>query len=146
MNSISNEYIAGLIDGEGYISLLPSRNSLLKVKSFEPVVKLGMTGEISKNIMHYLKEKYGGHMNFRERSKKNPKWKNANYWILKSRKKVLVFLKDIEPYLLIKKEQAILLIEFCELPSSHTRYNAYKPETVERKEIIFEKLKYLKRQ
>lgn len=145
MKDISNQYIAGLIDGEGYIALLPSKQPELHNKSFGPVVKLGMTGSISKMIMDVLYAKYGGHLEYRERSKKNPKWKDVHYWILKSRRKVKIFLDDIEPYLLIKKEQAVLLQEFCTLPSSHTKYGSFSQETVSRKEYIFNYLKELKR-
>jgi hypothetical protein len=136
-------YLAGLIDGEGYLALLPSRNSALKVKSFEPVVKICMTGIESKIIFDQLIKQYGGHLE--TRSKLTTGGRIAYTYILKSKNKVAVLLDDIIDYLVIKQSQAKLLKEFCKLPSSHTRYASYDPKVVARKEELFNELKTLKR-
>lgn len=144
MNTLSLQYIAGLIDGEGYISILPSRSKELRNPSFEPVIKIGMTGKSAKLIFEYLVNSYGGHIDFSERSHKNPKWKDVNTYIIKSKPKVLRLLNDIIPYLIIKKEQAAIVIEFCKLPYAHPKSPKFDIKTIERRVEIYDMLKYLK--
>lgn len=139
---ITPQYLAGLIDGEGYVALLPSRAKGLKVTSYEPVIKIGMTGIESFLLFSELREQYGGHIDSRAKLSKGGR--EVYVYILKSKKRVNVLLKDIYPYLRIKQPQATLLREFCDMASSHTRYKTFDNGIVLRKDEIFNLLKLLK--
>lgn len=139
---ITPQYLAGLIDGEGYLGLIPSRVKGLKNQSFEPVIKIGMTGESILMLFNQLQATHGGHIEKRRLLTKGNR--DAYTYSLKSRKKVLALLEQIHPYLLVKKSQSKLLMVFCSLPSTHSRYNSYDPSILQQKIDMYFELKYLK--
>lgn len=142
MNKITRYYIAGLIDGEGYLALIPARNKNLKQPSFEPVVKIGMCGVEAKAVFTQMLPMYGGYI-----EKKNGHSKGGREvytYILKSKVKVGFLMADIIDSLFIKHAQALLMLEYCALPSSHSRYKDFDAETVVRKIQIYKELKQLK--
>lgn len=139
---ITPQYLAGLIDGEGYLAILPSRAKGLKNPSFEPVVKIGMTGRNSLMLFENLKTIYGGTIELRSQQTKGGRL--AYTYTLKSRRRVAYMLSVILPYLLIKKIQAELLAEFCELPNTHSRYSSFDPKVLERKIAMYSEMKVLK--
>lgn len=139
---MNKAYIAGLVDGEGYLGLLPIRNKEVKNPAFEPVVKIGMTGEESRIYLRELADYYNAHFETRKREKIG--YRDCHYCIIKGKKRVLAFLNDIDEYLIVKKSQSNLLKEFCELPITHTRHKNFSQEVVERKEKLFNLLKELK--
>lgn len=124
------------------MALLPSRVKGLKNLSFEPVVKIGMTGESILVIFHELQTTYGGHIDKRRILTKGSR--EAYTYNLKSRKKVLALLEDIHPYLIVKKEQSEVLMEFCALPTTHSLHPNFDPAILERKVEIYSELKRLK--
>lgn len=142
MTQLHNAYLAGLIDGEGYLALIPSKVKGLKQESFEPVIKIGMTGSTANVIAHMLQEQYGGHIENRISLTKGGR--KAYTYIAKSKKRVLSILEDITPYLIVKLDQAVLLKEFCLLGSSHSNYGTYDPISVVRKAAIYQELRHLK--
>lgn len=139
---ITPQYLAGLIDGEGYFGLIPSRVKGLKNASYEPAFKIGMTGESILVIFQELVATYGGHIGKRNGLTKGNR--EAYLYILKNRKKVLALLEDVLPYLIVKQQQGVLLKEFCLLPNTHSRYNSYDPTVLERKIAIYHEMKRLK--
>lgn len=142
-NKLHSAYLAGLIDGEGYLALLPSRAKGLKNQSFEPVIKIGMTGQSAYEIMLKLKEQYAG--NIERRGVLTSGGRVAYTIVIKSRKLVSQVIADIYPFLVVKKEQATLLLEFCDLPNTHSRYASFDPEILARKIAIYTELKNLKK-
>lgn len=142
MFEISPQYLAGLIDGEGYIALLPVRSKQVKNPAFEPVIKIGMTGLSSYAIFLKIQSKYGGHID--ESNKPSTGGRVVYTYVLKSKKKVKVLLDDVSKYLWVKLPQALLLREFCDMASSHTRYKTYDNDVVLRKSEIYDLLKELK--
>lgn len=97
-------YTAGIIDGEGSISLL--RGESRPVQYFGLAVQVGSTTEW---LLLWLESEYGGHIyKFNgNRPKSKPAWK----WRING-KFALEFLELIVPYLHIKKPQAELAIKF----------------------------------
>lgn len=139
---ITPQYLAGLIDGEGYLGLIPSRAKGLKNQSFEPVVKLGMTGKTVLIIFDQLQGKYGGTIERRRILTKGNR--EAYTYVLKSRKKVLALLNDVSPYLIVKQGQALLLMQFCNLPNTHSLYASFDATVLELKIELYEELKRMK--
>lgn len=139
---INPYYLAGLIDGEGYLALLPVRSKQTKTQCFEPVIKIGMTGMEAHRVFYAIKSTYGGHIEKRSGTSKGGR--EVYTYILKSKKKVLALLTDIIDSLYIKQEQAVLLKEYCQLPMSHTLHGNFDAIVVERKQDIYDEMKRLK--
>ena len=98
--NLSLEYIAGLFDGEGWITVNKNK------KTFIPVVGIKMNGF---NLLKKLNNEFGGYFYQRKNYINRP----LTEWTLKGAFQVIPFLKKIEPFLIIKKEQAQLCLELC---------------------------------
>lgn len=89
-------YIAGIFDNCGYISLKKdgrSKKSVFLQISFKSK---------KEDILKIIKENYGGTL------KKNKK----SYTLTITHKKAKTLIKELEPYLISKKEEVRLLLEF----------------------------------
>lgn len=107
-------YTAGLIDGEGYISLLPVQKS----KGYCAVVKVTSTDKFMAKFLH---ENFGGHI-AKPRNHPYPMKPSIN-WTLRNRNNVNTFLRKIYPYLLVKKAQADVVIEYTDTFSPNSLRN-----------------------
>lgn len=118
-------YTAGIIDADGYIGLIPSSK---RESSLSPKIKVASTTPI---IIEFLSKNFGGHVD-KPRFGNNPNQKEATMWTLSNKVNVGPFLRSIEPYLLIKKERANVVIDFietcsyAEMRSKKTREQATK--------------------
>jgi len=140
--NITSQYLAGLIDGEGYLGILPSRAKGLKHTSYEPVIKIGMTGNEVLPIFNSLINTYGGHID--TQGKKTMGNRIAYTYILKSKIKVFNLLKDIQPYLIVKLEQSKILRSFCELPYNHPNHLTFDLGIIAIRDKMYYDLKLLK--
>jgi hypothetical protein len=105
---IDARYIAGYIDGEGCI-----RATLAKNKKNASGLHVFITNTYLPFLL-YLEQKYGGRTSIRNKS--NPKHRTIYQWRLCNRVTVKKFLSDILPFLVEKKEQALIALEYCDLP------------------------------
>lgn len=97
-------YFAGIIDGEGSISLI-KRNKRTKSNTFTLTVIVGNTNEW---LIQQLKFSFGGGVYLIEGGGNN---KDSWQWKICARK-ALIFLESVYPYLKIKKPQARIAITF----------------------------------
>lgn len=100
-------YFAGLIDGEGYIYIFNSCVGKSK-KYLKLGVKIQMVVDES-GILVKAKELWGGHLYFHKG--KQDQHRDTAEWIVENGG-ALQLLKDILPYLRLKKQQAEIGIEF----------------------------------
>lgn len=116
-------YAAGLIDGEGYISATSnrtkSRGRTISTKGKPYIhrdsrVSMSMT---AKEPLEGLKEKFGGCFYFRKMKRR---WKNQWTWVLTGNQNKIKLLQGIIPYLKVKQEQAILVLEYVQLKDCKT--------------------------
>lgn len=125
-----NSYMAGFFDGEGYIGILKRQR-----KTYNPEYFIQISiGQKDGHIMDWVMENFGGHLH-------NVKRDGSYYWIV-SNKDAYKFLKKIKPYLIYKKPQAELALEFYE--NRDLRKPIPKQE-LERREDIYNKMKSLKK-
>ena len=115
-------YLAGIVDGEGSISLIRTRQHHRPAEHRNSrsngnphpgiserlvlIVAVGMTEGV---IPDWLYTEFGGQLHYRVN--KNPRWKDRWDWTACSQIGSS-FLKAILPYLVVKKHQAELAIEF----------------------------------
>ena len=98
-------YIAGIIDGEGCISLSKHTNR----ETYVPAVKVAMTNEVCIHFLHNMTEIGNFNVDIRPKPYK-PEYK----WRVGSRLDIYILLRTIYPYLVVKKKQASVMLEFVE--------------------------------
>lgn len=108
MSKLTAAYIAGFVDGEGYIGITKdnSRRNYRRTDFYKAVVKVANT---NKEIIQWLKDSFGGTLYYRKRD--NDNWKNALCWTLEG-KNLIPFIDKIYPYLRVKKKQAEIVKKF----------------------------------
>lgn len=123
---LSLEYVAGFIDGEGCLTYTLCRTTVM------PRLLVVNT---NLDILLKLKNQFGGNISQLSRTKNN--WKIGYQWALVGQKSINL-IKEIFPFLNIKREQAKLFIEFEKLrPGMGKKWNN------ENKNYFINTIKYL---
>ena len=91
-------YIAGFIDADGCINMRKAPNYVIRVQVYNTKI----------SVLLWIKDLYGGRMWVRE-AKGNSK---TSYTLEFTARPAYALLSDIYPYLILKKEQAKILINF----------------------------------
>lgn len=102
-------YMAGFMDGEGCITTSHT-NFRITVANTD------------RKILDWCKEKFGGNINnlcLPINPKHSPAWK----WIICKSSDVLDFLKIVYPYMIVKKEQAKIVIDYLNEHKNMMRKN-----------------------
>jgi len=105
-------YLAGLIDGEGYIGLIKRFEKRRKGEPtcyYLPNVSVGMC---DREAVDFLNNMFEGTFCI---TKKASPYRDVYQWTALSVKRVQPLLDAIIPYLKVKKKQAELLLEYIEL-------------------------------
>ena len=107
MNKYELSYFAGLMDGEGCITIYKrsSKTSRDKIR-YTLTITIGISNEW---IPQWLKFAYGGSIRMQKRPPKRIMWN----WVIEAQQ-ALTFLKMVTPYLNLKRPQAELAIKFQE--------------------------------
>ena len=116
-------YLAGIVDGEGTITIGRSENTAEKKGKYrhgQVYTSVGFSVKASvKNtdlrLMKWLKKRFGGEF-YKDTTNRNPNWKDAYVWFHAAESKQ-EFLLSILPYLIIKRDQALVALEFLRLGS-----------------------------
>lgn len=102
-------YIAGLMDGDGSFSLQKLKNAS-KSPLYFPVLQFGFQ---KKHITDILINMFGGSV-FEIDPKTNKRYKQSFFlWRLRSVKNVVPCLEKLIKYLVLKKDRAQFLLDFC---------------------------------
>jgi hypothetical protein len=101
---ISAQYAAGFFDGEGCVNCATNRGG-------SPFVRI-LIVNTNLEVLERFKETWGGDINKNYKSKEH--WKQAYTWRL-SHTSAGLFLEEILPYLIVKKKQSELAIEFINI-------------------------------
>ena len=120
MDNIIFSYTAGLFDGEGSIVIgvsKPNKNNT--IVSPNHWLQVGITNT-DRRIIDWLSKMYGGHISDNSHAPSRKSQRPCWQWRILSNQ-AIPFLKNILPYLICKKEQAIIAIEFQEKRQGHSR-------------------------
>jgi hypothetical protein len=101
-------YLAGILDGEGCLSITAGQK--------ETCVNYNSTLQVqntSKELIDWLQHKFGGSVYLSK--KETDKTKEAYMWRVLKKKDIEILLLATLPYLVVKREQAKLLLEFVRL-------------------------------
>ena len=104
-------YAAGIIDGEGCISISKLRSKYVKSRSgYDYALSVSFVIR-EKELCDWFELKFGGKVFFNPISKKNPKHSDVWLWRV-TRSDAIPFLATIEPYLKLKLLRARNALEF----------------------------------
>lgn len=107
MNKLTAAYLAGLIDGEGYLGIQKNKKEQnVGGYGYIGVIKICMT---DKALIKWLKDSFGGY--FHERKGKGNR-QDSYDWTLRNERNIKPFLDKVYPYLKVKKKQADILKKF----------------------------------
>jgi hypothetical protein len=120
-------YLAGIIDGEGCLTIGAGRKG--KVTNYNSIIMVTSTSE---QLVKWLQHNFGG--NYYKSGRIVPRSKPAFIWRFLKHKEIELLLLAILPYLIIKREQAIILLEFVRLP---------RKDVPEKRNELFQKMKLL---
>lgn len=127
-------YAAGIVDGEGSIAVWRATN-----RTYQADVSITNTYLPLLEAFHV---QYGGKPpRVANKWTTRPNWKVLYRWNLPGQT-ALAFLKSIEPHLIVKREQAILTIEFLE-NLSPGRGGKLSPDQWTRRDQIVDRMKAL---
>lgn len=135
--NISNQYIAGFLDGEAYIGLIKKTTKHCTLGYYyKPNIKVAQRTKNSR-VLELLKEKYGGYITTRKQLDDTNQCA-VNTWEIANRPMVKRLLLDIKDYVVVKESHVSLLLEFTELP---TGVSAEKELYVSRKDEIYAEMR-----
>jgi hypothetical protein len=153
MKTITPDYIAGFIDGEGYIGIIKKKDYTRKGCSalgyyFTPSIKISQSLKNSKVLVDIAD--WFGFGNFYQCDRGSSKNQAvANSLEFRGEKRCKVVIDKITPYLRVKHEQAKLLQEYFNLPkpsNGRTDYhNESRVEINKQREDIHRKILKLNR-
>jgi len=139
ISTLSIQYVAGFFDGEGCVNIYQTKKGVKKDR-----IGYQLTTSIfnsDKEVVEKLKKSLGGYIQIRKRN--TDKWKDGYVWRLITNH-ASKFLKEILPFLIIKKEQAKVAIEFQELRQRKTYQFGRNPKEVEDfYEFCYQKMRLL---
>ena len=106
-NEVLWSYLAGLFDGEGTVCISTSRNKNNTV-IFQMNVKIANT---NLGLMQWLITNFGGTYSVSHSKEKN-NCKTQYAWMPKGKNNRKAVLENLLPYLVVKKQQALIGLEF----------------------------------
>jgi hypothetical protein len=134
---IKKEWLAGFIDGEGYIGIMKSSNKQSRFGYYYyPAIKIAQTERYAK-VLYDIKDQFGG---YTEKRKPHGQSSPSVMWTIKGIKQLKLFLPHIIDDLIIKKPQANLLMEFIGISTITTRKQSLLAELLPEQDKKREKL------
>jgi hypothetical protein len=116
-------YLAGIIDGEGCIMLARRHpNGPNRRPVYAPYVSIANT---SPALRSWLEERLPGLATYNRFNRQPGRWREQWTWMLAGNRQVMTFLREIAPYLVIKREQAELVAGGYLLLSEEERFRLY---------------------
>ena len=109
-------YVAGIIDGEGWISIKKNKPHVTRPGT-QYFLELGVENT-SEKLMLWLEANFSGLVYLRQ--PRNPKWKPIYSWKLRC-SRAAALLSEISDILVIKSDRAKLALKFTE--TIGTKYN-----------------------
>jgi LAGLIDADG endonuclease len=110
-------YLAGFMDGEGSFSIVKTFSvqrkrdgSKQKYVTYKCMVSVTNT---NKEVMDWIAKTFGGKVLTGSNENRNPRYKTRYSWFRTSHEDIERFTLGILPYLIVKRKQALVALEFC---------------------------------
>ena len=129
---METSYIAGIFDGEGWITVSCWKNSKKKMAQWSNhYVRYQLVVGIANTyfpLIHQINEQLGGDLFINDSAhRRDPKNRVVYTWRLSSQK-AANFLAIVMPYLIVKKDEAVLAIKLQENIQEHKGTMRYHPD------------------
>ena len=131
MEEVEKAYLAGLVDGEGTVTLMkhhgnetPTPNATIANNNLE--------------LLEWVKTKVGGMVVSKKR--RLPHHSNSYAWVIRQ-DRAIRFLEEIKQYLIVKRQQAELITTTYKLVTH--RAGRYTPEMLAKKNELVAKIREL---
>lgn len=121
MNELDKSYIAGIIDGEGCVGLAKQVKELKDGSEsivIRPQIRVGMTDK--ETVEHVGKKVGSGSFSFQY--EEDDTKKEQEIFVINAINDVIDFIEQIKPYMITKKKQSELLLEYCKSRKPRTEY------------------------
>lgn len=106
-DDVERAYVAGIVDGEGCIGLTKKNNGYDNCYRYYVQVT-----NSNLKMLEWMRDRFGGHIRPMHHSTFALEWH--------SKEDIYDFLTIIEDFLIVKKSEALAMIDFCMTPSSDT--------------------------
>lgn len=141
---ITIQYIAGFIDGEGYLGIIKKSSKVCPLGYYyTPTLKIT---QVTRNdaVLKEIKRFFGkGNLTLDKRNAiKSYNGVNKTSLEFRGMKRVTPILEKLYPYLIVKKKQAKVLMDFSKLPSVRAK-NSYDIDS--KRTILYGQVKFLNR-
>lgn len=140
LEPIDIAYFAGVMDSDGCFSISKAKAGIQKTKTPRYVFNMTVVNT-SEKMMCWLVEKFGGR--YKTRRKMSENHKTTFDWNL-SNGTALWLLKLVEPYLVAKRAQSKVALDFLEnWVTNHGRGTRIDEQEVARRESCYQEMKWL---
>ena len=130
-NELDRSYLAGLIDGEGCITILKTKSSHCDSYSYPPIVQIRMCDEeVLKWFASLIGAKYPSPELYNSQKNNNQK---PSFNVKATAQKAMNLIVDIYPFLRVKTKQAIIAYNH-QLSRSKTNYQKRSHQQIEKEE------------
>lgn len=138
-NELNDAYLSGILDGEGGISILRGshKETEKRILYEKYTLRLCVTNTDIK-LLEWIKEHYAGHIH--ERKEVTTRWHKIWMWYCGGRKAAEI-LRICLPYLVSKKERAILVIAFQRTFKGKRTAYRISPDILAIRERIYHQIK-----
>lgn len=139
-NTIDSAYFAGFLDAKARFTAHIGRS---KNRSYDQIEALAIVYGNNRNVLSILQHAFGGTISVQDRREVGGKL--VYRWQIKNKADIVSMLKQILPYMKIKKKQAVLLMRYCSSRLEKiSEDDPFQPITEQEKKIV-EKLIELNR-
>lgn len=130
MTETIKAYVAGLIDGEGYVALHRTKTKFKEKEyiSYRPIVTITNT---VLEPLKFVQSYFGGKIVLK---KPTGCMKKICYSVRFRGKHSKLILEEVLPYLIIKKQKAIELLEYVNIRYGKNKKNIYSVEEIAKAE------------
>lgn len=126
MDKTDLAYAAGIIDGEGCISIVRCRRQDV-ISGYVNALKVSV-GMVDDRVVKWLHQRFGGH--FRTQRPTETNHKSVFIWLIQATQ-AQELLIQLLPYLKLKHDQAVLAIDFQSTKSVGRKYGSHSPKPIE---------------
>lgn len=148
MNETEKAYIAGIVDGEGCITIIRADQSKHSPKHKSPSYRLAVSiYNSNKPMIDWLAERIDAHRHYKRQ--KSPNHKSLHILTI-SAKSASSFLSQIQPFIIAKSEQLKLALELQALVNSYRKERQHKfpgealtQDEIDRRESIYLRMREL---
>ncbi len=148
MTDVERAYIAGVLDGEGCITIIRHDQSKRSTRHKSPSYRLAVTiYNTNKAMIDWLAERMEAHRYYKRRKSPNHK---VCHMLVVSAKTAATFLRDIQPFVIAKQQQIQLALALQETVNNYRKVHqltfpgeALTQAEIEKRDAIYQQMREL---